>query len=322
MVKKLLLAAFVIFSCCVNASSQAKKPKLMIVPANTWCNQNGYTTEYYNELTGQTQKVPDYQKAFDENEYISMIIGAMQDFMNSEGYEVVDLKSQLSKLQNRSARDNMTTAGGGLRQSPIDALNKSAKADINVELFYSIKKDGPYKYLEFNVGAYDAYCSKPVSTGNLGRGTSASTTQVVNQLEEAVLSFKDKFNSDMDRYYNRLFDNGRQIVLRCTLAENADIDYETEYDGEELSTLIEDWVANNSFKGNYSVEDKTENEVLFDDVRIPMVYTDEKTGNTRGTTADSFARDLRKYLESTTGLKCKTDVIGLGEVNIILGGKG
>lgn len=293
----------------------------MIVPANTWCNQNGYVTEYENGLTGQIDKVPDYQKAFDNNEYISMIIGAMQDFMTNEGYEVVDLKGQLTKLKNRSARDNMTTAGGGLRQSPIDALNKSAKADINVELFYSIKKDGPYKYLEFNISAIDAYCSKPVSTGNMGRGTSASSTQVVNQLDEAVLSFKDKFINDMDRYYNRLFENGRQIVVRCTLAENADIDYETEYNGEELSTLIEDWISNNAMKGNYSVEDKTENEVLFDDVRIPMTYVDAN-GNTKGTTADSFARNLRKYIEQTTGLKCKTDVIGLGEVNIILGGKG
>lgn len=293
----------------------------MIVPSNTWCIQNGFITEYYNELEETMQKIPDYQRAFDENEYISMIIGAMQDFMTREGYEVVDLKSQLSKLKNRSARDNMTTAGGGLRQSPIDALNKSAKADINVELFYSVKKDGPYKYLEFNVGAYDAYCSKPISTGNIGRGTSASATQVVNQLEEAVLSFKDKFNSDMDAYYNRLFNNGRQIVLRCTLAENASIDYETEYNGEELSTLIEDWVANNAFKGNYTLEDKTENEVLFDDVRIPMTYVDANS-NTRGATADSFARDLRKYIQSLTGLNCKVDVIGLGEINLILGGKG
>lgn len=319
--KKIFLISLLVTFCILGASAQAKKPKLMIVPANTWCNQNGYVTEYENGLNGQIEKVPDYQKAFDNNEYISMIIGAMQDFMTNEGYEVVDLKGQLSKLKNRSARDNMTTAGGGLRQSPVDALNKSAKADINVELFYSIKKDGPYKYLEFNISAIDAYCSKPVSTGNMGRGTSASSTQVVNQLDEAVLSFKDKFINDMDRYYNRLFENGRQIVVRCTLAENADIDYETEYNGEELSTLIEDWISNNAMKGNYSVEDKTENEVLFDDVRIPMTYVDAN-GNTKGTTADSFARNLRKYIEQTTGLKCKTDVIGLGEVNIILGGKG
>ncbi|MDE6535128.1 MAG: hypothetical protein K2K82_03860 [Muribaculaceae bacterium] len=319
MKKYVLLAVAMLLS--IGAWGQARKPKLMIVPAATWCNQNGYVTEYENALDGNVVKVPDYQKAFDENEYISMIIGAMQDFMRNEDYDVIDLKSTLNKLRNRAARDNSTAAGGGIRQSPIDELNKTAKSDINVEVHYSIKKDGPYKYVEFNVSAVDPYCNKPVSTGNMGRGTSAASTQVVNQLEEAVLSFKDKFCGDMDRYYNSLFDNGRPIVIRCTLAENADVDYETEYDGEELSTLIEDWVASNAMKGNYSLEDKTENEVYFDDVRIPMTYTDPRSGETRGSSADSFARSLRRYIESTTGLKCKSDMIGSGEVNIILGGK-
>lgn len=314
----ILFVALTIIFC---AWGQAKKPKLMIVPSTTWCNQNGFTTTYENAIDGTTTKIPDYQRAFDENEYISMIIGAMQNFMTKEGYEVVDLKSTLAKLRNKSARDNASSAGGGLRQSPIDELNKIAKADINVELHYSLKKDGPYKFMEFNVSAIDTYCNKPVSTGNMGRGKSAAGTEVVKQLEEVVSSFKDKFCLDIDSYYDGLFNNGRPIVIRCTLAENADIDYETEYNGEELSTLIEDWVADNAMKGNYSLQDKTENEVLFDDVRMPMTYTDPKTGNTRGNTADSFARNLRKYIENTTGLKCKTDIIRLGEVNIILGGK-
>ena len=73
-------------------------------------------------------------------------------------------------------------------------------------------------------------------------------------------------------------------------------------------------------KGNYNLGDKTENEVFFDEVRIPMTYT-TASGQTRGTTADWFGRELKKYIEETTGVKCKIDVIGLGEINIILGGK-
>ena len=41
--------------------SQAKKPTLMIVPSDVWCNQNGYTTQYDNMGTPMT--VPDYKKA-------------------------------------------------------------------------------------------------------------------------------------------------------------------------------------------------------------------------------------------------------------------
>ena len=318
--KRLILFVSISLTICLAGFAQAKKPKLMIIPANTWCNQNGYVTEY-TDMSGKVEKVPDYQRAFDENEYVAMIIGAMQDFMNNEGYEVQDLQGALGSLKKDSARDNLTTAGGGLRQSPIDMLNKTAKADINVELHYSIKRDGPYKYLEFNVAAKDAYSNKPVSTGNIGRGTSAAATDIVNQLGEAVLSFKDKFINDMDQYYTRLFENGRQIVVRCTLAEDAGVDYETEFDGEELGALIESWISEHSMKGNYSLSDSSENELLFDDVRIPMTYVDPKSNNEKGTDARWFSRDLEKYIRSLTGEKCKIDVIGLGKVNLILGGK-
>lgn len=316
--KKILILLAVLLGFAADAAAQAKKPKLIIIPSRTWCQQQGYMTEYTN-MSGNTIKVPDFDRAFDENEQVSMMIGAMQDFMTRENYKVEDLKASLAKLKSRAARDNMTTAGGGLQSSPIDELNKTAKPDIAIELYYSIKKDGPYKYLEFNVSAIDAYTSAPVSTGNIGRGTSAASTDVVNQLEEAVLSFKDKFISDMDRYYARLFENGRQIVVRCTLAENCGINYEEEFDGNELGELIENFVADNAMKGNYSLQDKTENEVYFDDVRIPMEY--EENGKTRGTDANWFAKKLRKYIEEVTGEKCKTDVIGLAEVNVIMGGK-
>ena len=73
-------------------------------------------------------------------------------------------------------------------------------------------------------------------------------------------------------------------------------------------------------KGNYNIDNKTESEVFFDEVRIPMIYT-TNTGQTRGSTADWFGTELKKYIEGITGVKCKIDVVGLGEINIILGGK-
>lgn len=316
--KKIYILFLVCFVTIVGYG-QAKKPKLMIIPSRTWFVQNHFMTTHTN-AEGQQIEEPDFQKAFDENPDVSMVISAMQDFMTRENYKVEDLKAMLGKLKSRSARDNMTTAGGGLQQSTIDMLNKTAKADIIVELYYTIKKDGPYKYVEFNVGATDAYSAEPISQGNIGRGTSANGTQLVNQLEEAVLSFKDKFISDMDSYYQKLFESGRHIVVRLTLANNCDINYEKEYQDKELSELIEDWIAAHAMKGNYNLEDKTENEVFFDEVRIPMTYT-TANGQTRGTTADWFGRELKKYIEETTGVKCKIDVIGLGEINIILGGK-
>ena len=46
--KKFLLTAL----CCaatLSLSAQAKKPTLMVIPSDMWCNTNGYMTAYDNQ---------------------------------------------------------------------------------------------------------------------------------------------------------------------------------------------------------------------------------------------------------------------------------
>lgn len=44
---------------------QAKKPTIMVVPANVWCTHNGYTQKYNNQ--GTITEIPDYKKALDND---------------------------------------------------------------------------------------------------------------------------------------------------------------------------------------------------------------------------------------------------------------
>ncbi|MCB0383400.1 MAG: hypothetical protein KDD05_08920, partial [Psychroserpens sp.] len=50
---------------CLSSFGQAKKPTLMVVPSDVWCNQNGYMIEFDNQ--GSTIRIPDYKRAFQEN---------------------------------------------------------------------------------------------------------------------------------------------------------------------------------------------------------------------------------------------------------------
>ena len=61
---KVMLAA-VMLLVINSAFSQAKKPTIMILPSDVWCNTNGYMMEFDNQ--GTKVKVPDYKKAFQEN---------------------------------------------------------------------------------------------------------------------------------------------------------------------------------------------------------------------------------------------------------------
>ena len=55
--KKIFLSLLLLLAAS-SAFSQAKKPTLMVVPSDVWCNQNGYVQTIDNQ--GLMEKVPDY----------------------------------------------------------------------------------------------------------------------------------------------------------------------------------------------------------------------------------------------------------------------
>lgn len=317
--KRIFVATMCLLAVACGAFAQVKKSKLIIVPSTRWCVANDYVTTY-TDMSGEVQKAPNYDKAFLQDADVSKMIGAMQNFMINEGYQVEDLKLALENIKKDNARDNAREGAAVVNKSQLDILNETAQPDIVVELDFEFKRQGPYKFIEFQADAKDAYLGTPVSAGNIGRGTATSATDVVNQLEEAVLSFKDKFINDMETYYGRMLKNGRQIKLVCKVGQNTDLDFESEFGDEELNTLIENWVTDNAVNGNASSPRATKTTITFDDVRIPLTYTDGK-GREKGADAKWFARNLAKYIKDTTGASVAVDSEGLGKVNVILGGK-
>ena len=72
-------------------------------------------------------------------------------------------------------------------------------------------------------------------------------------------------------------------------------------------------------EGRFNLSDATENFMKFEQVRIPMMRTDEK-GRQRAVDTRSFVSDLRKYLNGM-GIPSKLYMRGLGEAWLILGEK-
>lgn len=76
--KKILLLCVCALSATL-AFSQAKKPTLMVVPSDLWCNQNGYVQEYDNQ--GIITIMPDYQAALMNNVDLKLVIAKINDLM-------------------------------------------------------------------------------------------------------------------------------------------------------------------------------------------------------------------------------------------------
>lgn len=307
-----LLAAFMLLG--INyAFSQAKKPTIMVVPEDIWCNQNGYTNEFDNQGTKMT--LPDYAKAFQNNSDLHLVIAKINELMTERGFPLKDLEACLKTLKNESAEDALLTSKSGseVNENPIDKLKKVAKADILMQIAWTVNQTGPKKSITFVLKGMDAYTDKQIA-GASGTGLPSFTAELPVLLEEAVLSHLDNFNSQLQKHFDDLFTNGREIILRIkTFGSNS---LETEIEGEELGKHIEDWVHDNTEKNRFSTSDATENMMLFEQVRIPLY-----DANNRAVDARSWARGLQKMLKEKYKIEAKLMMKGLGQATIVVGEK-
>lgn len=315
--KKTLILLSLIVTTVTFSFGQAKKPTIMIVPSDNWCVQNGYTMEFDDEGTKVT--IPDYKTAFQQNSDVKLVVSAINGMMAERGFPLKDLESTMKSLEEDAAEDAMRTSKSGaeVAESPIDMLMKKAKADIIMELTWTVNTTGPKKSITFILRGLDAYTNKQVASAQ-GTGAPSFSAELPTLLQEAVTAHIDNFNSQLQAHFDDMFENGREIIVRVKVWDDWDGDLESEdYGDDELGMIIEDWMANNTLKGRFNTTDMTETMALFEQVRIPM-YDDKG----RAMDARGFAKGLYKFLkDEPRNIPCKLVQKGLGRATIYLGGK-
>ena len=302
---------------------QAKKPTLMVVPADVYCFNHNYKTEFTTPMGNQ--EVVDYTKAMRSDNQLRMVITKMGQIMAARDFPLKDLEQTLKSIEQTSAETMLlssTSSGAGIYETPIDILKRTASADIILDLDFEIKRQGPEQYIVFNLRGLDAYTNKQVA-GVAGSGAPSYSANADILLEEAVLSHMDNFVGQLMDHFNDMFENGREMTLTVKVWDNADLYLEDEFDyageSDELGIFIEDWMADNSVNGRFSTEIATESQMKFTQVRMPMFY--ERSGRQRAMDARRFGTDLRQFLQDNFQIESKVYTRGLGEVWVILGEK-
>lgn len=310
--KKIFFSLILIFTASA-VFSQAKKPTIMVVPSDMWCNQHGFVTEYDNMGTKTT--VPDYRKALQTDPDLLLAISKIGEMMAERGFPLKDLGSSLKSLDTEAAEESVSAMDqGGIAESPIDKLRKVAKADIWMQLTWSINRVGPKKSLTFNLQGLDAYTDKQIAAAS-GTGNPTFSVELPVLLEEAILSRIDQFNDQLQTFFDDLFANGREVSLECRRTNDSDINFESDLNGDELSFIIEDWLAANTKEGRFNTSDVTENRIKFEQVRIPLFLENGRALDTR-----TWARNLQRELRTKHHIKAKLSTKGLGQAYITIEG--
>ena len=317
-IMKKYLFSIVLLCVALVASAQIKKPELMVIPSDVWCITNGYYLEVEN--MGAITKVPNYKQALQENMGLKLAIAKLNDLMAERQFPLQSLEQTIKNLEQRRMEDQLTTSKSGneLAESPLDEVARTAKCDIILELSWEVKDFGPKHSLSYILEARDAYTGKSIGAAS-GTGAPSFTADVDVLLEEAIVANMDNFNNRLLDHFTEMQTIGREISLDIKVFANnaAGIDLETEFDGEELVDIINNWLQVNTVQGRFSMPYASENVANFTQVRIP-VY-DERG---RAIDANGFAKQLTKVLKKEPyNIPCKVLVKGLGRAVIILGEK-
>lgn len=297
------------------ALGQAKKPTIMVVPSDVWCTKNGYMLDYDNQ--GTIERIPDYKRALQENSDLLLVVSKIGGLMVDRGFTLKTLEGSLKSLQGESAEDAMLTSKNGaeVSESPIDKLKKTAKSDIIMQMTWTINQTGPKKSVTFILNGLDSYTDKQVASAS-GTGSPSFSAELPVLLEEAVLSQLDNFNVQLQTHFEDLLANGREISLRIKKFSSFEGDLEKEYDGEELGSIIEKWISQNTVQGRFSTTDATESMMFFEQVRIPLYDSNNRAIDARG-----WAKDLQKMLKDKYAITAKLMTKGQGQATIVIGDK-
>jgi hypothetical protein len=312
-----ILITFVLLIGTILVFGQAKKPTIMVVPSDVWCTQNNYMMKYDNQ--GTEVRIPDYKLALQSDVNLLLVISKINTMMADRGFPLKNLETVVKDIEQSRAEDNMTSSkssGAALAESPLDILKRTAKADIIMQLTYTVNTQGPKKYITFILQGLDAYTDKQIA-GAQGSGQPSFSADLPILLEEAVLSHIDNFNAQLQQHFDDLLTNGREVTVRIRVWDNSPVDLENEYDGKELAEIIDDWIAGHTVNHRYNNSDGTENFMLFEQVRIPLYTETGKAMDTR-----QFVTELKKYLNAPPfGITCKVMVQGLGRATLVIGEK-
>ena len=237
--KKIIFVIIIaLFSINVFGQVKMKKPSVMILPSKAWCKQEGFSQKFDNQ--GYEELHPDYRVALESDVTLKQVLVSLSGVLRQRGFTMKMLGAQLDKADKKMADQNMrssTKTGGGVMLSPTDMLKMTAKADIIMEITYTVNKLGPKKSIQFTLEGLDAGTGTLVAdaTGN----SEPAAGSVPELMTEAVSAYMDGFSNKLMDHFIDIQRNGREINLNIQVWDDWGEDLETEdYGDDELMTVL------------------------------------------------------------------------------------
>lgn len=284
-------------------------PTVMFLPDKTWCNANNYVDK--SERNGKVRITEKYDEAF-LNSDLKNVVVQLNGLMKDNGLPVKDYgtSSELDDEEEmeEEAYNDDTQSGGEMEMTNYEALMNKLRPDIIIKIGWDVNKVGFNYTMSYRLEALDSYSGKSIAQVTAETPTLKTTVPIAAALKNAATEHMGAFVGRLQDHFDDLQENGREITVACRIGNNGSgINFNSEYDGKELSTVISDWMNDNTVNHVYSTRNSSRNRINFEQVRIPF-----KDSAGRVMQAKEFVDQLKRYLKNNYNLKSENTTKGLG----------
>lgn len=240
----------------------------------------------------------DIRTLLEEDADKRIVLTKVKEAFDSRGFNTVDF---VAKLKSSSVQTGMSQE----QQSDLKSMIiGSSGADIYVDTEMIINKAGSGNSVKVIVTAYDISTGSSLSN-KVGDSGKFYTDDFGKLGSKAIESCIEDFLNVMQTKFTDIAANGRSLNMTIGFDEGSNYNMHSEL-GDEMLTLadlIEIWLEENSYQGNFHVQGTTATKMIIDDVRIPL---QDKNGNNY--TAAAFGREFLKFARKY-GLKITRNVV-------------
>ena len=292
---------------------QTQKPTMLVLPSDQLMQRFGCIRTEVS--LGNQLQVRDYNSYLLTDPDAKFIIASIQSAFIEFGYPLNDLEQTLKSINEQEMVDEVS----GIKKDSKTILLTNARPDIILELDYDMTTDRSSrdysKSLTYTLRAIDAFSNKVVATIQAA-GVKNAKGNTATMMGEAIQKNSKDFTKQINKHFDDLIANGRDITMRVMIDANESFTMSDEsIYGDTYADFILDYMKVNTLMGTYNLQRNTDTEMYFANVRI-------KTLNDNGTqySAYDFARELSKALNKECGVKSKNVTQGLGDAMIIIKG--
>lgn len=261
-----------------NAEQVTVQPKIMVVPF--------------------VKDGEDIRTVLEEDADKRIVLTKVKEAFDSRGFTTVDF---LAKLKAGSVQAGMSDE----QQTDLKSMIiSSSGADIYVDTEMIINRSQSGNAVKVIITAYDISTGGSLSN-KVGDSGKFYTEDFGRLGSKAIESCADDFLNVMQTKFNDMVQNGKSLNLTIGFDEGSQYNMNSEI-GDEMLTLadlIEMWLEENAYQGNFHVQGTTATKMIVDDVRIPL--KDSKGNNY---TVAAFGREFVKFARKY-GLKITRNVV-------------